>query len=69
MTQKQKETLQIDNGGRRRIKDRRFKVSVVKTSEQRTGLHRRKGWDRRYKQLDIISGTDRRTGFLEPSTA
>ncbi len=69
MTQKQKETLQIDKGGRRRIKDRRFKVSVVKTSEQRTGLYRRSGLDRRYKQLDIISVNDRRTGFVEPSTA
>ncbi len=69
MTQKQKEAPQIDKGGRRRIKDRRFKVSLVKTSEQRTGLHRRSGLDRRYKQLDIISVTDRRTGFVEPTTA
>ncbi len=68
MTQENMPRL-IDNGGRRRIKDRRFKVSVVKTSEQRTGLYRRSGWDRRYKQLDIINVTDRRTDFVEPSTA
>ncbi len=69
MTGKQKETFPIDNGGRRRINDRRFKVSVVKNLEQRTGLHRRSGWDRRVNQLDIISGTDRRSGFVEPTTA
>lgn len=69
MTQNQKESLQIDRGGRRRIKDRRFRVSIVKASERRTGLKRRCGWDRRYKQLDIISATDRRTGSVDPLTA
>ncbi len=69
MTQNQRENLQIDKGGRRRIKDRRFKVTIVKTSEQRTGLKRRSGMDRRYKHLDIISATDRRNGSIDPSTA
>lgn len=69
MTQNQRESLQIDKGGRRRIKDRRFKVSIVKTSEQRTGLKRRSGRDRRYKHLDIISVTNRRNGSINPSTA
>ncbi len=69
MTQKQKESFQIDKGGRRRIKDRRFGVSIVKTSDRRTGLKRRGGWDRRHKHLDIISVTNRRAGSVDPSTA
>jgi len=69
MTQIQRGNLQIDKGGRRRVKDRRFKVSVVKTSEQRTGLKRRSGRDRRYKHLDIISVVDRRAGSVDPSIA
>ncbi len=69
MTQNQKENLQIDRGGRRRIKDRRFRVSIVKASERRTGLKRRNGWDRRYKQLDIFRITDRRTGSIDPCMA
>ncbi|MCP3874113.1 MAG: hypothetical protein GY699_13255 [Desulfobacteraceae bacterium] len=69
MTQKLKENFQIDKGGRRRIKDRRYRVSIVKTSDRRTGLKRRCGWDRRYKHLDIISVTNRRTGSVDPSTA
>lgn len=69
MTQKQKESFQIDKGGRRRIKDRRYKISILKTSNRRTGLKRRSGWDRRYKHLDIISVTNRRTGSIDPSTA
>ena len=69
MTQKQKESFQIDKGGRRRIKNRRFIVSILKASDRRTGLKRRSGWDRRYKHLDIINVTNRRTESVDPSTA
>ncbi|MCP3901378.1 MAG: hypothetical protein GY707_16865 [Desulfobacteraceae bacterium] len=69
MEKNQKGSLQIDRGGRRRIKDRRFRVSIVKASDQRTGLKRRSGLDRRCIQLDIISTTNRRSRSVDPSTA
>ncbi len=60
MTQEKSENLLVDRGGRRQIKDRRFRVTARQTPEQRTGLKRRIGWDRRYKQIHLIKGTNRR---------
>ncbi len=69
MTHLQNKTNLIDRGGRRRIKDRRFRISIIKSSERRTGLKRRTGLDRRFKLLDFINRTNRRTGCIDPSTA
>lgn len=49
-----------DRGGRRRVKDRRFRVSVLYTPEKRTGLHRRSGWDRRSILIALLKGANRR---------
>lgn len=43
--------LIIDRGGRRRIKDRRVRVSTGLLPERRTGLRRRSGLDRRLRGL------------------
>lgn len=40
-----------DNGGRRRIKDRRFLVSVPYENERRTNWERRNGYDRRLRRV------------------
>jgi hypothetical protein len=40
-----------DNGGRRRIKDRRFLVSVPYENERRTNWERRSGFDRRLRRV------------------
>ena len=40
-----------DNGGRRRIQDRRFLVSTPHGHEQRTNWDRRSGYDRRLRQI------------------
>ena len=40
-----------DNGGRRRVQDRRFMVSVPRGREQRTNWDRRSGYDRRLRRL------------------
>ncbi len=69
MTQRQNEEHLIDRGGRRRIKDRRFRISILQASERRTGWKRRNGLDRRYKHLDIIDITNRRAGLIDPSIA
>jgi hypothetical protein len=62
MTGKKIETLPVDGEGRRRIKDRRFRVAAKLTPEQRAGLKRRSGWDRRYKQILLVKGANRREG-------
>jgi len=48
-----------DNGGRRRIRDRRFLVSVPRAGERRTNWERRSGYDRRFRRIDEITN-DRR---------
>ncbi len=40
-----------DNGGRRRVRDRRFLVSVPYTPERRTNWERRSGYDRRLRRI------------------
>ena len=40
-----------DNGGRRRVRDRRFLISVPVTQEWRTNWDRRSGYDRRLKRI------------------
>lgn len=52
--------LSGDRGGRRRIKDRRFRVATRLVSERRTGLCRRSGWDRRYMHEPVAKDFDRR---------
>ncbi len=53
----------MDSGGRRRITDRRVRVTASQDPEQRTGWKRRSGWDRRYRQLQLLKGLQRRTGM------
>ena len=40
-----------DNGGRRRVKDRRFLVSIPRSLERRTNWDRRSGYDRRLRRI------------------
>lgn len=40
-----------DNGGRRRIRDRRFLITVPRDGERRTNWDRRSGYDRRLRRL------------------
>ena len=40
-----------DNGGRRRVKDRRFMVSIPYSLERRTNWDRRNGYDRRLRRI------------------
>jgi len=40
-----------DNGGRRRVKDRRFLVSIPCGRERRTNWDRRSGYDRRLRRI------------------
>jgi hypothetical protein len=40
-----------DNGGRRRVRDRRFLVSIPCGREQRTNWDRRSGYDRRLRRI------------------
>ena len=40
-----------DNGGRRRIRDRRFLVSVDRKPDRRTNWERRSGYDRRTRRI------------------
>ncbi|MBC2713455.1 MAG: hypothetical protein HGJ94_21380 [Desulfosarcina sp.] len=40
-----------DNGGRRRVRDRRFLVSAPCDRERRTNWERRSGYDRRLKRI------------------
>lgn len=40
-----------DNGGRRRVMDRRFMVSVPCDRERRTNWDRRSGYDRRIRRI------------------
>jgi hypothetical protein len=40
-----------DNGGRRRVMDRRFMVSVPCDRERRTNWDRRSGYDRRFRRI------------------
>ena len=40
-----------DNGGRRRVRDRRFLISVPVAQEWRTNWDRRSGYDRRLKRI------------------
>ena len=50
----------FDRGGRRKIKDRRFRVAARHALGQRTGLKRRGGWDRRFQQIQVFKGINRR---------
>ncbi len=50
----------IDKGGRRHIKDRRFRLNVTHIPDKRTGLSRRSGWDRRCQQVPLLNGINRR---------
>ncbi|WP_027363115.1 hypothetical protein [Desulfospira joergensenii] len=49
-----------DNGGRRRIKDRRCRIDPLVSFERRTGLKRRSGLNRRLKKIQIFKVSDRR---------
>lgn len=40
-----------DNGGRRRVRDRRFLVTVPCDRERRTNWDRRSGYDRRLRRI------------------
>jgi hypothetical protein len=62
MTHTQIKNILFDRGDRRLIKDRRFLVTAKETPERRTGLKRRRGLDRRYKQIHLIKGINRRVG-------
>ncbi len=53
----------IDRGGRRQIKDRRYRITAIQVSDRRTGLKRRNGLDRRFRQIPLLKGQDRR---MEP---
>ncbi len=48
-----------DNGGRRRVRDRRFLVSAPFNRERRTNWDRRSGYDRRLRRIVCFS-EDRR---------
>ncbi|MCB2146150.1 MAG: hypothetical protein KQI81_06715 [Deltaproteobacteria bacterium] len=50
-----------DNGGRRRIADRRFLVTVPCDRERRTNWDRRSGYDRRLRRIPEYP-EDRRVG-------
>lgn len=52
----------IDRGGRRRIKDRRYRLVQLQPPDRRTGLRRRSGWDRRIHQDQTSLPDDRRRG-------
>ncbi len=43
-----------DQGGRRRVKDRRFQVSNAPDTEKRTNWHRRNGLDQRIRNQERI---------------
>jgi hypothetical protein len=62
MTKEKIENFLVDKGGRRQIKDRRFLVATRQMPEQRTGLKRRNGRDRRCKPLYLFKETNRRVG-------
>ena len=50
--QKRGRTAEVrDNGGRRRIRDRRFLVSSPIVRERRTNWERRSGYDRRLRRM------------------
>ncbi len=53
----------VDRGGRRLIKDRRFWVASKQIPERRTGMQRRNGFDRRYKQVQSLKIANRRMGY------
>ena len=53
----------VDRGGRRKIKDRRFRITARQTAERRTGLKRRSGFDRRIRQSVVFSGLNRRSNL------
>jgi len=55
-----------DNGGRRKVQDRRFLVSVPHGREQRTNWDRRCGYDRRLRRI-IGFPEDRRVAEEEIS--
>ena len=48
-----------DNGGRRRVRDRRFLVSVPFPQDRRTNWERRSGYDRRLRRI-VDNKTQRR---------
>ena len=56
-----------DNGGRRRVRDRRFLVSVPWKRERRTNWERRSGFDRRLKRVGGLDPERRcHPGFRHP---
>ena len=55
-----------DNGGRRRIRDRRFLVSAPVDRERRTYWERRSGYDRRMRRVPAAS-SDRRLSANPPA--
>ena len=50
-----------DNGGRRRIRDRRFLISVHRKPDRRTNWERRSGYDRRLRRVTGIANDRRHT--------
>jgi hypothetical protein len=52
-----------DNGGRRRIRDRRFLVSSPIVRERRTNWERRSGFDRRLRRM--VGDPDKRRSAEE----
>jgi len=48
-----------DNGGRRRIRDRRFLVSVSRKQDRRTNWERRSGYDRRLRRTTDVANERR----------
>lgn len=55
-----------DNGGRRRVRDRRFLVTVPFAREKRTNWERRSGYDRRLRRI-LERPEERRNQEKEPS--
>ena len=51
-----------DNGGRRRIRDRRFLISVPAVNDRRTNWERRSGFDRRLRLVNGYPQNRRLTG-------
>ncbi|BBO81533.1 hypothetical protein [Desulfosarcina ovata] len=52
----------IDNGGRRRLGDRRILVSVPPGAERRAKWERRSGFDRRIRRVPEFSEERRQSG-------
>ena len=55
-----------DNGGRRRIRDRRFLVSVDRKPDRRTNWERRSGYDRRIRRTADVANDRRQVAAGRP---